>query len=397
MGDAFALALSAPRSHPLRSLLTAGGVAIGIAAVILLTSIGTGIHRFVLAEFTQFGTHLLAVTPGKTTTAGISGAVIGSVKPLTLEDAESLRTLSQVRGIVAVLQGNAEAEAGSRQRRTTVIGTGHEAPEVWRFGPAIGNFLPADDVNSARALAVLGAKLSQELFGAANPLGARIRVGGQTFRVIGVMQTKGQVLGFDLDDAVYIPTARALELFNREGVMEVDVLYAENIDLPRLVSAIKSRILSRHGREDFTITTQDQMLDVLSSVLNVLTFAVAALGGISLLVGGIGIFTIMTIAVTERIAEIGLLRALGAYRRQVLWLFMGEALLLSTTGGVIGLLLGFLCAGLLSVFVPALPVHVSWSYTLGAFAVSVAIGIIAGVIPARAAARFEPVEALRYE
>jgi putative ABC transport system permease protein len=384
-------------AHRLRSVLTAVGIAIGIAAVVLLTSIGEGIQRFVLAEFTQFGTRILVINPGKTETAGISGAVLSSVRPLTVEDGESLRRLPGVGAVVSVVQGNGEIEWDRRQRRTTIIGTGAETPRIWRFGPALGRFLPADDPRAARPYAVLGAKVRTELFGARNPLGARVRIGGYSYRVIGVMESKGQVLGFDLDDAVYIPVARALEMFNREGVMEIDVVYGEQVDAQQLQRSVTQALVQRHGREDFTITTQEKMLDVLGSVLSVLTIAVGALGSISLVVGGIGILTIMTITVSERTAEIGLLRSLGAYRRQILWLFLLEAFFLAAAGGVAGLVIGMGAASLLGWLLPAVPVHLSPTFTALAFALALLIGLIAGILPARRAAGLDPVTALRSE
>jgi len=205
------------------------------------------------------------------------------------------------------------------------------------------------------------------------------------------------VLGMDLDDAVYIPAARALELFNREGLMEIHVIHEPQANVDRLVEDIRALLVARHGREDVTITPQQQMLDVLSSVLQVLTFAVGALGGISLAVGGVGILTIMTIAVAERTGEIGLLRALGARRRQVLLLFLTEATLLAGIGGLLGLALGFGLAQLLHAIFPALPVSTPWRYAVGAQLIAVAIGIAAGVVPANRASKLDPVEALRAE
>ena len=243
----------------------------------------------------------------------------------------------------------------------------------------------------------MGAKLKRELFGSANPLGQRIRVGGDRYRVIGVMESKGNVLGIDIDDAVYIPAAKALELFNRDSLMEIDLLYAAQAPVEEIVAGIRRTLMSRHGVEDFTITTQAQMLDVLGSILNVLTFAVGALGGISLLVGGVGILTIMIIAVNERIAEIGLLRALGAGRLQVLALFMGEAAFLAAIGGLLGLILGVGGAYLLKVLIPALPISTPWLYVLLAECLAILIGLAAGVFPAHRAAKLDPVEALRAE
>jgi len=380
-----------------RSLLTGLGIAVGIAAVVLLTAIGEGVQRFVTAEFTQFGTNLLAVTPGKTETFGMSGAVISTVRPLSLDDAESLRRVPQVRAVVPFVQGNGAVEWNGRTRRTYIFGTGSEVPEVWRIEPALGRFLPADEPRRARAFAVLGSKLRDELFGAQSPLGERVRIGGESYRVIGSMQSKGQMLGFDLDDSVYIPVGRALAMFNRESLMEVDLLYEAGADADRIAEKVKKILSQRHGREDFTIITQDQMLEVLGSVLGILTLAVGALGTISLVVGGIGILTIMTISVNERIHEVGLLRALGAARHQIIGLFLGEAVILGTLGGIAGLLLGIGGAWLIGLLVPGLPVQVAWAYVLISLGIAVGIGLLAGVLPALRAAGLDPIEALRTE
>ena len=384
-------------AHRLRSFLTALGIAVGIAAVVLLTSIGEGVHRFVLSEFTQFGTTLVGINPGKATTAGTSMGAFGTERPLTIEDAEALKRLPFARAVVPMVQGNAEVEAGNRRRRTTIYGVGHQMPEAFRMEVKSGRFLPDDDPIAPRAFAVLGSKLRQELFGAQNPLGQRITIGGSRYRVIGVMESKGSVLGFDLDDTVYIPAARALSLFNNESLVEIDVMYDEDTPLDKVVKGIKETLEARHGRDDVTITTQQQMLDVLGSVLNVLTFAVAAIGGISLLVGAIGIVTIMTIAINERTNEIGLLRALGAKQSQILSLFLGEAIVLAAVGGLSGLLLGIGIAQLLHVALPALPIQISMLYVVLSEIIAIVIGLAAGVFPARRAARMDPVEALRAE
>lgn len=395
--DFIRLTVGSVIAQRLRSFLTALGIAIGIAAVVLLTAIGEGIHRYVLNEFTQFGTNLVAVQPGRSTTMGASVGAFGNTRPLTLEDAEALKKLPRVINVEPVIAGNALVEAGGRQRRTNVYGVGSAFPEVFNFSVAGGRFLPPDDPRAARAFAVLGSQLRRELFGDANPLGLTLRVGGDRYRIIGVMDSKGQVLGFDVDDTVYIPAAKALDLFARDGLMEIDVLYQAGANVDEIVEGVRRVLTARHGREDFTLVTQQQMLDVLGSVLDVLTFAVGALGGISLLVGGVGIFTIMTIAVRERTPEIGLLRALGARQGQILALFLGEATVLAAIGGLGGLLLGLGIAWLLGVALPALPVHVTWRYVLSAELIAAAVGLVAGVWPARRAARLDPVEALRTE
>jgi putative ABC transport system permease protein len=395
--DALQLALRAITAQRLRSFLTLLGIAVGIAAVILLTSIGEGIHRFVLAEFTQFGTNVISAIPGKTKTGGAPSGLPSSARPLSLEDARSLERLPNVVAVTPNVRGNAEVDGNGRVRRTLIYGVNANLPKVFKSTVQSGQFLPADDDSGARAFVVLGSKLKNELFGSDNPLGQRLRIGGLHFRVIGVMAPKGQLLGIDLDDTAFIPTGRAQELFNREGVDEINIAAAEGVSSAQVARSIKERLIARHGREDFTIISQEDMLKTLSNILNVLTMAVGALGGISLLVGGVGIVTIMTIAVTERTGEIGLLVALGAKRRTILLLFLGEAVALSAIGGLFGLLLGIGLAQLIHLALPALPVHTPLSFVVLAELIAMLIGLAAGVLPARNAARLNPVDALRSE
>jgi putative ABC transport system permease protein len=350
-----------------------------------------------VSEFTQFGTNIVSVTPGKTQTLGGSIGALGNVRPLTVDDAEALRRAPRILTTNAMMQGNAEVEGTGRKRRTTIYGVSPSFAEAFRFEVALGEFLPQDDPRAPRSLAVLGSKMSIELFGDASPLGQSIRVGGQRYRVVGVMRPKGTTLGFDLDDTVFIPTAKALELFDRDSVFEIQLHHEEGARIAEVVEGIRRIMIARHGEEDFTITTQQQMLDTLGSVLNVLTFAVGALGSISLLVGGVGIFTIMTIGVRERTAEIGLLRALGAEKGQVLRVFLSEAVVLSAIGGVAGLLVGIAIAAALDLAVPALPVSYSPLFIVLSETLAVAVGLVAGILPAMRASGLEPVEALRTE
>lgn len=396
--DTLRMALRAITAQRLRSFLTLLGIAVGIAAVILLTSIGEGIHRYVLGEFTQFGTNVVGVHPGKVKTGGAASVGLpSSAKPLSLEDAEALRRLPNVVAVTPSVFGNAEASAGGRLRRVTVYGVGPDMLAVFKGRLSGGRFLPVEDANAARALVVLGPKLKHELFGAESALGARMRLGGLQFRVIGVLESKGQFLGMDLDDTAFIPAARAMELFNRSGLNEIDVAVAENVSSAGVAQAMKNRMMARHGREDFTIISQEEMLASLASILDVLTMAVGALGGISLFVGGVGIVTMMTISVTERTGEIGLLVALGARQRTILGLFLGEAAALAALGGFAGLAMGFVIAQAIRLAVPALPVHTPLSFVLLAEGLAIAIGLVAGVLPARRAAQLNPVDALRTE
>ncbi|MFV5213159.1 ABC transporter permease [Azonexus caeni] len=397
LSDAISLASRAVTAQRLRSFLTLLGIAVGIASVILLTSIGEGIHRYVLGEFTQFGTNVITVAPGKTKTGGAPSGLPSSARPLSLDDAKSLERLPQVVAVTPNVRGNAEVEGNGRTRRTLIYGVNADSRIVFRSTMRSGQFLPDEDPANARAFVVLGSKLKEELFGADNPLGQRLRIGGLHFRVVGVMAPKGQFLGIDLDDTAFIPAGRAQELFNREGCDEINLAAAEGVPAALVAERIRRQLIERHGREDFTIVTQEEMLKTLSSILDVLTLAVGALGGISLLVGGVGIVTIMTIAVSERTSEIGLLVALGASRRTILGLFLGEAVALSALGGALGLALGFGLAQAIHFAVPALPVHTPLSFVLLAEGIAIAIGLLAGVLPARNAARLDPVAALRTE
>jgi len=317
-----------------RSALTTLGIVIGIASVILLTSIGEGTRQYVLAEFTQFGTTLATVTPGRIATTGLPGALGITTHPLTLDDAQSLQRLPGVAGVVPVIIGTAPVENAGKVRHSFVYGVTAEVPEVWRMRIRSGRFLPPLDLERGAPLAVLGPKLKRELFGDEPWLGRHIRLAGQRFLIIGIMAAKGQFLGFDIDDSVYIPVGEAVRLFNRDQLHEIDVLIANASLIDTVVDRIRATLVARHDREeDFTIVTQTGMLDSLGRIIRIISLAVVGIGAISLLVGSIGILTMMWISVNERTSEIGLAMALGATRGQILGLFLAEASFLSTAGG----------------------------------------------------------------
>src|SRR5262245_17946023 len=289
MRDLIRLALSAVLSHRLRSALSMLGIAIGIASVILLTSIGEGTRRYMVGQFTQFGTNLMGIHPGKSETLGIPGVLGGTTHKLTLDDAAAVTRLPGVVEVVPVAVGSARVEARGRGRSVFVYGATPNVPRAWKFSVRQGSFWPAGDPRRGQQTAVLGPRLKRELFGDANALGQFVRVAGARFRVVGIMEPKGQFLGFDIDDAAYVPVARALRLFNLPELNEIDLVYTHAGLADRVVRDTREVMVRRHGREDFTLTTQAAMLEVFDNVMNVVTMSVGAIAGVSLLVGAIGI------------------------------------------------------------------------------------------------------------
>jgi putative ABC transport system permease protein len=395
--DRIRFCTTALRENRLRSMLSLLGIAIGIAAVVLLTSIGEGARSYVMQQFTMFGTNLGQVTPGRTETSGIPGLLGGSTRKLTLADAEALR---RVRGVVRsmpVVFGQAAVSAGGLSRNVYVMGVTRDAPALWKFGVQRGSFDLADDPRRSGGTVVLGPKLARELFRDEDALGRFVRVGDVRLRVVGVMRSKGELLAFDIDDSAYVDLATGMQLFNTDELAEIDFEFVSSESGDAVVARLERLLEERHGRLDATVMTQAAMLDVFDNVLRAITIAVASIGGVSLLVGALGILTILWIAVGERTHEIGLLRALGATRVEVQQMFLFEAAVLSGMGGVAGLALGALGLAALAEAVPALPLVVQPLFVLLALGISLVVGLASGWAPARKAAGLDPIEALREE
>jgi len=393
------VALDALRTNRLRSALTMLGVIIGVAAVILLVSLGEGTKNYVEEQFAGLGANILIVTPGKVETRG-GPPVIGAARhKLTLDDSRILEKKGSLFGGVApVVLGAAEVRLGSRSRNVTVLGVTQDFSSVRNIHVEVGSFVTDSDVEAKRRVCMLGRTVKRELFGNTNALGQVVKIAGARFRVTGVMERKGVSLGFDIDDIVFIPVRTAMDIFDTDALIEILISVRNKNDIDSGRELARSILYKNHNRhEDFTITNQAAMLSSLFTILDTLTYVLGGIAAISLLVGGIGIMNIMLVTVKERTNEIGIRKAVGARNRDILLQFLLESTTLSASGGFCGVLVGTLGAGAIRVLVPKLPVAIPpWAVIL-AFTFSVFVGIFFGVYPARKAAALHPIEALRYE
>ncbi|MGE5176158.1 MAG: ABC transporter permease [Hyphomicrobiales bacterium] len=396
--DLTGLTLEGIRAHRLRYALSALAVGVGVAAVVLLASIGEGTRLFITRQMTQFGSTIVGINPGKVETGGVPGMMGGTQRKLTLDDARALSRLPAAAGVVPVTIGTAPVEYRGRSRTVYVYGVTAEMDSVWNWHVAQGEPIPRGDWDRGAAVALLGPKVKRELFRDENPLGAPVRIGEARFRVTGVMEPKGQFLGFDMDDAVFIPVANGLRLFNLTELNEIDVLAASPDDVDPLAARIRRTLIARHdGKEDFTITTQADAMVVVNRILDIITGVVTGIAGISLLVGAIGILTIMWIVVGERTGEIGLAKAIGAKRSQIRAWYLFEAAATALAGGAAGLISGIGLARLLAAVVPGLSTATPPGVVIAAVVMALGVGLLAGVLPAMRAATLDPIEALRTE
>lgn len=382
--------------HPLRSCLSLLGVSVGLAAVVVLTGLGEGARRYVLDQFAQIGSNLLIVVPGRTETRGALPGVGGIPKDLTLADVAALeRAIPEARRNAPFVIATATVSHGVRRRQVPVLGTNALWIEIRRLRVAKGQGLPARGAAEDAPVAVLGHKVAEELFRDQEPVGQPVRIGGRRLRVIGVLAPRGRQLGLDVDDLVLIPVRPAMEMFHRTSLFRLVLDLPPGSDGDRVAGEVRALLAERHGEEDVTLLTEQAVVASLSGILRALTFAVAGIAAISLVVAGIGILNLLLVGVSERTGEIGLLRALGASRRQVLACFLTEAILLAGLGGGLGITVGVFLARLFQEIFPALPAAPpAWALTSAA-AVALSVGALFGYLPARRAAALDPVEALR--
>ena len=405
------LAFASLVANKLRALLTMLGIIIGVAAVITLVSVGEGVQEVVVAEFEGLGNNLLFVVPGAPDANEFTGDIVRA--ELTNDDYLALADPALVPDLlrVAPTYGRpAIVTRGGEEARTTVTGTTPDYTGVRDFYPVAGDFFTEQDVSGATRVAVLGQSVYDQLFpDGRQPIGETIRINNVNFRVIGLMEEKGGSGFNDQDDVVLIPLNTAQRrLFparRADGEYRVDQILAQVVSDERQDAAIVEMQLALRGsrgiafrdEDDFTILSQAELIGALSQITNVLTIFLGIIAGISLLVGGIGIMNIMLVSVTERTREIGLRKAVGAKRRDILWQFLTEAIILAGLGGLIGLLLGAGGAWLISRLSDTLDARLAWNSVALAIVFSAAVGLFFGIYPATRAARLNPIDALRYE
>jgi len=380
-----------------RTLLMLLAMSIGVSAVVILTGLGEGARRFVTGEFASLGTNLVIVMPGRSeTTGGAAALMVGETpRDLTVDDYLALSRNPLVSLAAPVMVGAAGAARGRLEREISVVGTTSEFFKIRHLSMDRGKFLPGGDPTRAVNVCVIGEKIKQELFGNEQALGEWLRLGDRRFRVIGVLATGGRSIGVDIQELVVIPVASAQALFNSPGLFRILVEARSRDVMPRLQDQIRSTIAERHqGEEDVTVVTQDAVLATFDNILRALTFTVGGIGAISLAVAGILIMNIMLVAVSQRTREIGLLKAVGATRGQVTMLFLSEAVILASLGGLLGLLLGYLGTTAISGVYPDMDSQAPLWAVLAAIGVSSLTGLVFGIVPARRAAALEPVEAL---
>lgn len=393
--DLLGFALTAVFGHRLRSGLSLLGMGVGVAAVIALTALGEGARGYVRNQFASLGTNILIVVPGKTETTGALPGMGGAPNDLTLDDFEAIvKRLRQVERGAPIAMATTTASRGELSRQVAVIGTTHEFLRVRNLTIGRGTFLPEGDIQRGASVAVIGERVARELFSGENPLGQVIRIDAWRMRVIGVLASRGTQLGVDVDDLIVIPVATAMRIFNRTSLFRILIEARARVELDRTAESVSALITERHGEEDVTLITQDSVVSSLDNILDTLTLVLAAIASISLAVAGIGIMNVMLVSVAERTSEVGLLKALGVSRAQIIAAFLAEATLLSLAGGLLGMSVGYLGVGIVVGLYPDIPaVPPPWAVA-AALVVALGVGMVFGVLPARRAAELDPIAAL---
>jgi len=395
--DLIRFARDAATGNPLRASLLVLAMAIGVAAVVVLTALGDGARRFVMNEFSSLGSNLVIVLPGRSQTGGFNpgNAITSTPRDLTIDDAQALQRANSVAHVAPLAVGTSEISVGGKLREVLVAGTTSQYLQVRQMVMAQGRFLAAGDWRRGASEAVIGAKVRSELFGVEPALGQLVRIGDRRFRVVGVLAVSGQGLSMNTDELVFVPVALAQALFNSNTLFRilVEAKGRESIEAAKV--QVADIIKLRHeGEQDVTVITQDAVLATFDRLLGALTLGVAGIAAISLAVAGILVMNVMLVSVTQRTAEIGLLKALGATGGAIRWVFLTEAAMLSLAGAVVGYVLGQLGASVIRLLYPTFPAYPPDWAVLAGLATALVTGILFGVLPARRAAQLDPVQAL---
>ena len=397
LADTLRFARDAATGYPMRTALSVLAMSIGVAAVVILTALGDGARRYVVGQFSSIGTNLVIVLPGRSGTGGFNpaNAITTTPRDLTVDDAAALRRAPAVSRVAPLTAGTSEISFGGRLREIMVAGSTSDFIPIRNFELAQGRGLPDEDWNRGSSVAVIGNKIREEMFGNEPAVGQLIRVGDRRLRVIGVLKPVGQGLGMNTDELVIVPVALAQAMFNTNTLFRILVEARSREAIPEAKEQVMEILKQRHrGEEDVTVITQDAVLATFDKLLGALTLGVAGIAAISLAVAGILVMNVMLVAVTQRTGEIGLLKALGAPARTIRLAFLTEAAMLSTVGAVVGYLLGQLGAFALRQFFPVFPAYPpDWAVIAG-LSTALGTGLLFGVMPARRAARLDPVQAL---
>ena len=396
--DLIFLAFSTLVRYPLRTLMLLIATSIGVMAVILLTAVGEGARDYITGEFRDMGTNLLIVIPGKNETSGGGSPVdLAGVAPrdLTVEDAISLRQIEAIKNIAPIVIGETPAQFNGLERTVPIIGTTPSFLAVRKWEMATGNFLPGVTLDRSPPVCVIGKEVESELFGKNKAIGQWLRVGDRRCRVTGIIGTEGRAVGIDAQKVVVMPVSLATALFNRASLFRIGIEARNTWEMEQIKKDIIKIIKKRHqGKEDITVIRQDSVMKSFDNIFNVLTMALGSIASISLFVAGILIMNVMLVAVSQRQSEIGLLKAIGARNKQIIYLFITEAIILSGSGAILGLILGHTTTQLLKLAFPTFNfLPPPWA-SFVSLIVALVSGIVFGLLPARRASKLDPVIAL---
>lgn len=394
--DLFFQAWLAIKTQPTRAALIILAMSIGIASVTLLTALGESARSYIVHEFEALGTHLVIVLPGRTETTGGQPPLFGETpRDLTLNDADALFRSHHVAAIAPVTIGSAPVSAGGLERESNILGSTHALRRVRHLTMAQGQFIPQADADRAMPVCVIGQTIRDQLFPKQPAVGQWLRINDRRFRVIGVLKTEGQSIGVGFDEIVIIPVASAQALFDSHSLFRILVEAKSKSSMYKAVIDIKAIIKMRHeGEDDVTIITQDSVVGAFDDILTALTLTVAGIAAVSLCVAGVLVMNVMLVSVTQRKSEIGLLKALGATQKQLHWLFLTEAALLSLAGAIVGIIIGQISLFVLQWLYPNFPVTLPAWALISALAIALVTGLLFGVLPAHKAAKLDPVMAL---